>query len=132
MEKLTGLFIPPAWDDAPMIVTIPNDLAAFQMAVGGYIEQVEPAIMRGHNVVMLVNEEGRFLRLPINKNATYCFSGLKNQYMNEADPRVILGAAIIIGVDGDELASLTDGEIETLQLRLSEVCDKEFTDWRWA
>lgn len=132
METLTGLYIPPVWDDAPMIVTIPKELAAFQMAVGGYIEIIGPSIMRGHNVIMMVNEEGRLLRLPINKNATYCFSGLKNQYMNEADPRVILGAAVIIGADGDDFVSLTDSEIETLQLRLSEVCDKPFKDWRWA
>ena len=131
MTRLTGLYIHPSWDDAPNLVGIPNDLTAFQMLVGGYIETVEPVIMKGHNVVMLVNEEGRLQGLPINKNATYCFSGLKSQFLRKDDPRVILGPAIIIGVAGDEFASLTGSEIETLKLRLSEVCDEEITDWRW-
>ena len=117
MERLTGLFIPPMMT-APMIVTIPNDLAAFQTAVGGYIETVDPAVMNDHNVVMLVNEQGRLIGLDINRIATYCFSGIKNRFLSKDDPRVILGGAIIIGVDGDEFASLTDSEIETLQLGL--------------
>ena len=131
MERLTGLFIPPMMT-APMIVTIPNDLAAFQTAVGGYIETVDPAVMNDHNVVMLVNEQGRLIGLDINRIATYCFSGIKNRFLSKDDPRVILGGAIIIGVDGDEFASLTDSEIETLQLRLSSIFDEPFADWRWA
>ena len=131
MEKLTGVFIPPTMT-APMIVTIPNDLAAFQAAVGGYIETVDPAVMNDHNVVMIVNEQGRLIGLDINRIATYCFSGIKNRFLSKDDPRVILGGAIIIGVDGDEFASLTDSEIETLQLRLSSIYDEPFADWRWA
>lgn len=131
MEKITGLFIAPGMD-APVIATIPNELAAFQVSIGGYIETVDPAIMSDHNVVMIVNEQGRLLGLDINRIATYCFSGLKNRFLSKADPRVILGGAIIIGVDGDEFASLTDSEIETLQLRLSSICDEPFADWRLA
>ena len=130
MEKITGLFIAPVVD-APILVSIPNELAAFQVAVGGYIETVDPAIMSDHNVVMIINEQGRVHGLDINRIATYCFSGLKNRFLSKADPRVILGGAIIIGVDGDEFASLTDSEIETLKLRLSNVCDEEIADWRW-
>lgn len=130
MKNLTCVFISPTIA-APMVVKIPSTLEALQEAVDGYVETVEPAILRDHNVIMVVNEEGRIRGYAINRNATYCFSGLKNKYLSAADPRVILGNALIIGVDGDEWVSLSEDDIMTLQLRMSEVCDMPFTDWRW-
>lgn len=62
---------------------IDNTLDAFQREVGGYIETVNVT----RDVVAVVNEEGRLLRLPEN------FSGL-------------VGTVVLCAVDEDEFAGL--------------------------
>lgn len=48
----------------PEMVTIDNTLEAMQRIVGGYIQVVKPW---GGDVVLVCNEEGKVLNLPINK-----------------------------------------------------------------
>lgn len=48
----------------PEMVTIDNTLEAMQRIVGGYIQIVKPW---GGDVVLVCNEEGKVLNLPVNK-----------------------------------------------------------------
>lgn len=64
---------------------IPNELRAFQKAVGGYVEVVS---LRP-DLAMIVNEEGKLRGLP------------KNFWM-EVIGDYIVGTAVFVGVDGDE------------------------------
>ena len=65
----------------------PNELEAFQKAVGGYIETVTLAT----DLTLICNEEGRLLNLPY--NVKIC--GID-----------FYGTVIAAGVKGDEFASL--------------------------
>lgn len=74
-------------------IDIENTLEALQKAVGGYIETVR---LRVDNAVMIVNEEGLLLGLPFNAAA----SALAGQ--------TIVGAALVVGVDGEEFTDAPD------------------------
>ncbi|GAB3865501.1 hypothetical protein GCM10028801_36090 [Nocardioides maradonensis] len=64
---------------------ISADLATLQSLVGGLIEHV-PVSLDAH---LWCNEEGRLLRLPINKEASILAG------------RLIVGPAVLVGVDED-------------------------------
>lgn len=72
-----------------------NTLEAFQKAVGGYIEAVTIA----DDLVVICNEEGRLLRLPINTRV----AGI-----------TFVGTVIAVGVNGDEFASLQSSHVPTV------------------
>lgn len=77
-------------DGACREIEIDNTLAAFQKAVGGYIETVTVT----EDLVFIVNEEGLIHQLPLNRHLGS-----------------IRGDALLVGVDGDEFRSLTQREI---------------------
>ena len=87
-NKLTGLLIPAK--GACRRIEIDNTLEALQKVVGGYIETCSLST----DAVAIINEEGRLLGLPVNEHL-----------------RFFVGDALIVGVDGDEFASLTDKQI---------------------
>lgn len=70
---------------------ISNTLEALQDLVGGYIETVN---LPG-SIVMIVNEEGKILRLPIN-------------FRLNCD--LIHGTAVFVGVDGEDFCSLSQAQ----------------------
>jgi hypothetical protein len=74
---------------------IKNDLKILQDIVGGYIE----VISIGNDILMICNEEGKFLELPYN------FS-MPND--------IIVGTVFFIGNDAPEFRSLTEEEIELI------------------
>lgn len=71
-----------------------NTLEAFQNAVGGYIEVV--SVGRGMNGVLICNEEGKLLDLPLNVSLGW---------------DDLVGTVIAVGVRGEEFASLKAAEI---------------------
>lgn len=74
-------------------VEIENTLEALQAAVDGYIEAV--TLVPGR-AVMIVNEEGVLLGLPVNVIA----SAVANTQ--------IVGTAIVVGVDGEEFTDVPE------------------------
>lgn len=72
-------------------IEILNVLDELQRAVGGYIETL--TLIPG-KAVMIVNEEGRILGLPVNPAASSLAGTL------------IVGTALIVGVDGEEFTDL--------------------------
>jgi hypothetical protein len=72
-------------------IEILNVLDELQRAVGGYIETL--TLIPG-KAVMIVNEEGRILGLPVNPAASALAGTL------------IVGTALIVGVDGEEFTDL--------------------------
>ena len=70
---------------------IDNTLEAMQELVGGYIETV---YLPG-GIVMIVNEEGKILRLPIN-------------FHLNCD--LIHGTAVFVGVNGEDFCSLNQAQ----------------------
>ena len=68
-------------------VRVPNELHAFQEAVGGYIE----AVPLRPDLVMLVNEEGKL------NGMQYNFRINLNGYED-----MIFGPCLIVGVDGED------------------------------
>lgn len=66
---------------------ISNTLEALQALVDGYIE----AVNLPGGIVMIVNEEGKILHLPINFHLNY---------------DLIHGTAVFVGVDGEDFCSL--------------------------
>ena len=91
-NKLTGLLVPA--NGEPRRIEVDNTLEALQKVVGGYIETCTICT----DTVAIINEEGRLLGLPINEHL-----------------RFFVGDALIVGVDGDEFASLTDQQINSLR-----------------
>lgn len=91
-NKLTGLLVPA--NGEPRRIEVDNTLEALQKVVGGYIETCTICT----DTVAIINEEGRLLGLPINEHL-----------------RFFVGDALIVGVDGDEFASLTDQQINSLK-----------------
>lgn len=78
----------------PYIKEIPNELEEMQKLVGGYIEVV--SLING--LIVVCNEEGRLMNLPINNNL-----GLN-----------IFGNFFIVRTNGEEFASIKDEDMETL------------------
>lgn len=79
----------------PELVVMENTLEALQQAVGGYIETVSFSL----DAAIICNEEGRLQGLPYNCD----FLGIS-----------FVGPILIVGVDGDEMCSLDDGNAALL------------------
>ncbi|WP_291244539.1 DUF3846 domain-containing protein [Fournierella sp.] len=79
----------------PELVVMENTLEALQQAVGGYIETVSFC----EDALVICNEEGRLQGLPYNCD----FLGIS-----------FVGPILIVGVDGDEMCSLDDGNAALL------------------
>lgn len=79
----------------PELVVMENTLEALQQAVGGYIETVTFS----PDAAIICNEEGRLQGLPYNCD----FLGIS-----------FVGPILIVGVDGDEMCSLDDGNAALL------------------
>ena len=81
---------------------IDNTLEALQELVGGYIETVN---LPG-GIVMIVNEEGKILRLPIN-------------FHLNCD--LICGTAVSVSVNGEEFCSLNQAQENAVWREMSHV-----------
>ena len=79
----------------PELVVMENTLEALQQAVGGYIETVSFC----EDALVICNEEGLLMGLPYNCD----FLGIS-----------FVGSILIVGVDGDEMCSLDDGNAALL------------------
>ena len=79
----------------PELVEMENTLEALQQAVGGYIETVTFCV----DAAIVCNEDGLLRGLPYNCN----FMGIS-----------FVGPILIVGVDGDEMCSLDDGNAALL------------------
>ena len=75
----------------PELVEMENTLEALQQAVGGYIETVTFS----PDAAVVCNEEGRLRSLPYNCS----FLGI-----------TFVGPILVVGIDGDEMSSLDDGD----------------------
>ena len=75
----------------PELVVMENTLEALQQAVGGYIETVTFS----PDAAIICNEEGRLQGLPYNCD----FLGIS-----------FVGPILVVGIDGDEMGSLDDGD----------------------
>lgn len=79
---------------APVAITMPNTLKAFQEAVGGLIE----CLVLGEGACLICNEEGKLLGLPGNR-------------WLENDP--IAGTFLVVGDDGSgAFSSLSDAMLQ--------------------
>lgn len=83
---------------------IPNTLEALQAKVDGHIE----VIGLTERWKLIINEEGKLRRLPINQKATRLFQSF---CYNSND--FVVGSAVVAAVDtsGEDFESLTPGEI---------------------
>ena len=84
---------------------IPNTLEDLQSAVGGYIKTVTFA----EDCTLVVNEEGKLKGLPMN-------------FRIFGD--VIVGTAVLAGVDGEEFCSLTDEQVQRFKIILPGMWDR--------
>lgn len=79
----------------PVVAQVDNTLEALQQAVGGPIETVTFSL----DAAIICNEEGRLQGLPYNCD----FLGIS-----------FVSPILIVGVDGDEMCSLDDGNATLL------------------
>ena len=82
----------------PVFCEIENELSALQAAVDGYIDTVT----LGNGIVVLVNEEGKLLGLPVNGQLLY--------WPLHRD--VLFGTVVFVRSDGDEFAPVWDGDMD--------------------
>ncbi len=80
----------------PEVVMVENTLRAFQQLVGGFIELLDVS----DTVCILVNEEGKLNNLTPNRR----FGG-----------DILVGTILVVGRDGENLASLSADELETYE-----------------
>lgn len=78
------------------LIEIENDLHELQALVEGYIEPCAPLELRERGIELLANEEG-------------LLAGLENNH--NLFPYFFVGTLVMVGVQGDELVSLTDEQI---------------------
>ena len=78
---------------------IPNTLEALQAAVDGYIETLQ---LVPDQAVMIVNEEGLMKGLEVNTFASAIASTM------------IVGPALIVGVDGDEFTDIPEDVVKCI------------------
>jgi len=78
---------------------IPNTLEALQAAVDGYIETLQ---LVPNQAVMIVNEEGLLKDLEVNTFAS-AIAGT-----------MIVGTALIVGVDGDEFTDIPEDIVKCI------------------
>jgi hypothetical protein len=81
-------------------IDIENTLEALQRSVAGFIETI--TLVR-EKAVMIVNEEGVLLGLPVNVIA----SAVANTQ--------IVGTAIVVGVDGEEFTDVPDDVVQCIR-----------------
>ena len=91
-------------------IEIENTLEAFQDAVEGYIEtlQIVP-----DKVVMVVNEEGLYLGL------------MPNPLASALAGTLILGIALVVGVDGEEFTDIPDDIADEIIMKFTKVGEKD-------
>lgn len=75
------------------------DLRTLQEIVEGYIEPIPSSVCPIPDVVILANEEGMLLGLPINQNLI---------------PFFFVGQCVAVGCDGEDFVSLNDDQIDGL------------------
>lgn len=85
-------------------VDIENTLEALQHAVDGYIETVPIRFIPPDKAVMIVNEEGRLKGMTMNRTASLY-----------AD-RLIVGNALVVGVDGDVFTDVPESIARKISL----------------
>jgi len=100
-KEIRVLIVAPG--EVPVERTIENSLAAKQAIVGGWIEITQPF---GDNVCLICNEEGKLMRLPLNRLVG-----------ND----IIAGTFILASVDEDtgEFVSLTDEQTQHYMARFA-------------
>lgn len=87
-------------ENGSSVMEIDGELETMQKLVGGYIEVVNLS----DYVVLIYNEEGRMLGLPINK------------YIQNFVWFTIVGNCFICRVNGGEFDSLTDDDIKDIKI----------------
>ncbi len=80
----------------PEVVTVENTLRSFQQMVDGFIELLDVS----DTVCIIVNEEGKLNNLTPNRR----FNG-----------DILVGTILVVGRDGENLASLTADDMETYE-----------------
>lgn len=86
-------------------IDIENTLEALQDAVDGYIETVPMRFIPSDKAVMIVNEEGRLKGMMMNRTASI--------YANT----LIVGTALVVGVDGEEFTDVPEDIAREMHLR---------------
>lgn len=86
----------------PELHEVENELSALQAAVGGYIETVT---LPDSGLVVIVNEEGRYLGLPLN--------GMLN--LRPLWHSVLIGTVLIARVSGEEFASVRPSDLDYIR-----------------
>lgn len=89
----TGIVIPHD-ETAPMYEKELDDLAAYQAAVGGFIE---PVRFFDVNLLIYANEEGKLRGLPFNRRATAIW-WLHDRFARETDE--LVGDVVLLGANG--------------------------------
>lgn len=105
-----------------------SDLASYQAAVGGYIETIH---LDGHPLVIVANEEGKVMRLPVNRRAT-CLWWLLNPTGLGGDR--IVGDVIVLGPAehggmSDTPARLVSLLLETSRYQVQVRLSRKFDSW---
>ena len=100
----------------PEVKEIDGSLSGMQAIVGGSIELFCP--FENENVGVIVNEEGKLLKLPINRAVFQ-----ENRLID-----ILVGPAFIVRLDPDEedFQSLTDKQIDMLMPKITNIeiyCD---------
>ena len=89
----------------PKVRDIDNDLETLQKMVGGNIESV----YIGDDISVICNEEGKFLNLP------------PNFYVERIDD-MIVGPAVFVRQNGEDLIDMTTNDINWICIRLGWRC----------
>ncbi|WP_427008262.1 DUF3846 domain-containing protein [Pseudarthrobacter sp. H2] len=99
----------PAEEERPLYKVAIENLEGMQAAVGGYIEFVD---LDTFNASMVVNEEGKLEKRPINRRATLMFWLL---YPKMSNRDAIVGDVLIVG-HPDKNGNTTDAPGEVVEL----------------
>jgi hypothetical protein len=99
----------PVDEERPLYKVAIEDLSGMQAAVGGFIEVVDLGPLTAS---LIVNEEGKLMKLPINRRATLLFWLL---FPSIRGRDVIAGDAIIVG-HPDNQGNTTDAPKEVVDL----------------
>ena len=100
-EKINVVVVEPLRQ--PYKKEISNTLQELQEKVGGHIEIVMP--FEDMNACLICNEEGKLMGLPYNR---------------EVNGDIIVGTFMVAGL-GEDIASLTDKQIEVYKQRFNDI-----------
>jgi hypothetical protein len=105
-----------------------SNLASYQTAVGGYIETIH---LDGHPLMIVANEEGKVMRLPVNRRAT-CLWWLLNPAGLGGD--TLMGDVVILGpIERGEMSGapsrLVNLLLETSRYQVQVRLSKKFDSW---